>query len=118
MKPKRPLVRHFRRMRSVLLVALVGCAGVSAAPSPVPAPPTPSLIPLGSPHVVPGETMVYEIKFRGLPVARVAVAVGKPGWVEGRPAVIVKSRGQTDGIIALIGEIDWAMETTIDLETG
>jgi hypothetical protein len=74
--------------------------------------------PLGTPLVVPGETMVFEISFRGLRVARVQVAVGQPGWVGGRRAIIVKSHGETDGLVAMLGGLDWLLETTIDLERG
>ena len=99
-----------------LLVFLVGCTGVAAAPAP--APTAAVQHPLGAPLAIPGESMIYEIAFRGLRVARVQVAVGKPGWFDGRPAIIVKSRGETDGIIALLGDLDWELTTTIDLEQG
>jgi hypothetical protein len=62
--------------------------------------------------------MVFEISLRGLRVGRIQVAVGQPGWFEGKRAIIVKSRGQTDGLVSLLGELDWTLETTIDLETG
>jgi hypothetical protein len=101
-------------MHGLLVVLLVGCAGVAAAPPPAP----PAVVPLGTPHGIPGESMVYELTFRGMPVGRVRVAVGQPGWVNGRPSIIVKSHGETDGVAAMIGELDWQLETTIDLERG
>ena len=102
-------------MRGLLVVMLAGCAGVAAAPPP---PVAAVHQPLGTPLAIPGESMVYEIAFRGLRVARVQVAVGQPGWVDGQRAIIVKSRGVTDGIVALLGDLDWQLETTIDLERG
>jgi hypothetical protein len=105
-------------MRGLLLVVLFGCAGVAAAPAPAPAPAPPPEHPLRVPLAVPGESMIYEVTFRGFVVGRVQVAIGQPGWWNGRPAIIVKSRGETDGLVALIGDLDWSLETTIDLETG
>ena len=104
-------------VRGLLFVVVVGCAGVAAAPAPAP-PVAVVEVPLGTPLAVPGETMVYAITLRGLAVARVQVAVGQPGWFERHPAIIVKSHGETDGLVALIGELDWTLETTIDLERG
>ena len=102
-------------VRGFLVVLCVsGCAGVAAAP-PTPAP---TAAPIEHPLAIPGEGMVFEISLRGLRVARVQVAVGQPGWFEGKRAIIVKSHGETDGLVALLGELDWTLETTIDLEHG
>jgi hypothetical protein len=103
-------------MRGLLVVLLAGCAGVAAAPPP-PAP-APVQHPLGAPLAIAGESMVFELTFRGIRAARVQVAVGQPGWVDGRPSIIVKSHGETDGLIALIGGLDWTLATTMDLERG
>lgn len=103
-------------MRGLLPVLLAGCTGVAAAPAP--APTAPAQHPLGAPLALADESMIYEISFRGFRVAQVQVAVGKPGWFEGRPAIIVKSHGETDGIISLLGDLDWELTTTIDLEHG
>ena len=84
-------------MRGLLPMVFVGCAGVAAAPPPAPAP---AQNPLGPPLAIAGESMIYEVTFRGLQFARVQVAVGKPGWTDGRPAIIVKSRGE----ISILGE--------------
>lgn len=76
------------------------------------------VVEIGPPVLFADETMVYAISFRGLSVATVRVAVGKPGWVDGRPAIIIKARGATEGLLTLLGEIDWQLATTIDLSTG
>jgi hypothetical protein len=78
----------------------------------------PAEVALDKPLAFADETMAYAISFRTVHVARVQVAVGKPGWFEGRPAIIVKARGATDGVLSLIGTINWQLETTIDLENG
>lgn len=102
-------------VRGFLVLCVSGCAGVAAAPAPVA---TAVEQPVGAPVAVPGETMIFEISLRGLRVGRVQVAVGQPGWFEGKRAIIVKSRGETDGLVSLLGELDWTLETTIDLDSG
>src|SRR5688572_10708036 len=108
-------------MRGLVVIVLVGCAGASAqsaqpAPSAQPlVAPVPAVVGLETPLAFAEEAMSYAIRFRGFQVARVQVAVGKPGWFEGRPAIIVKARGATDGVVALIGDIEWELATTIDL---
>ncbi|MDQ3340086.1 MAG: DUF3108 domain-containing protein [Myxococcota bacterium] len=103
-------------MHGLLVVLLAGCAGVAAAPPPPAPAPVQHL--LGAPLAIAGESMVFELTFRGMHAARVQVAVGQPGWVDGRPSIIVKSHGETDGLIALIGGLDWTLATTMDLERG
>lgn len=102
-------------MRGLLVLVVSGCAGVAAAPAP---PPAAVEHTLGTPFAVPGETMIFEVSLRGMRVGRVEVGVGQPGWVEGKHAIIVKSHGETEGLVSLLGDLDWTLETTIDLETG
>jgi hypothetical protein len=103
-------------VRGLLVLVFAACARVAAAPS-APAP-APVQHPLGAPLAIPGESMVFELTFRGLQVARVQVAIGQPGWVDGKPSIIVKSHGETDGLVALIGELDWTLATTMHLVDG
>jgi hypothetical protein len=67
---------------------------------------------------VPGETMEYEFALRGIPVGRAVVAVGELGWVDGRRALIVRGRGQSAGLAALLAEMVWEMTTTLDMDHG
>jgi len=103
-------------MRWLLVMVVAACNGaITPPPAPLGAPPP---VALGAPLAIPGEGMVFAVGFRGLEVGRVQVAVGRAGWVETRPAIIVRSRGETSGLLALIGELTWEMATTIDLEDG
>jgi Protein of unknown function (DUF3108) len=104
-------------MRAILLMMACGCnhlpiTAAGAAPAPGPAEPS---VPV---FVVPDETMSFEITFRGIQVANVQTAIGKPGWVDGKRAVIIKSLGRTQGFVALIGDLRWELESTIDLDRG
>ena len=77
-----------------------------------------SPIELAMVYGVPGESMEYEFTLRGFSVGRAVVAVGEVGWVEGRRAVIVRGRGQSAGLAALLAEMVWEMTTTVDMDRG
>ncbi len=99
----------------VAVVCVLGCA-----PPPAAAPPPATTI-THVPRVtlaVPGELMEFAIAWRGVTVGHVQVAVGEPGYVHERRAIIVRSRGTTDGILALLGDLSWELTTTVDLDNG
>jgi hypothetical protein len=62
--------------------------------------------------------MEYEFALRGIPVGRAVVAVGEVGWIEGHRSMIVRGRGQSSGLAALLAEMVWEMTTTVDLDHG
>jgi len=62
--------------------------------------------------------MEYQVDLRGITVGRVMVAVGQPGWIEGRHAIIVRSRGTSAGVLSAITELRWELTSTLDLDTG
>jgi len=103
--------------RSALLVlALAGCAGADAATSPQPPTTTkPQQAELG---LHPGETMAFEVQLAGVLVGEAQLAVGEIGSVDGRRAILVKSRAATAGAAALIRKIVDEATTTIDADTG
>lgn len=70
------------------------------------------------PQAIAGEQIEYEVTVLGIVFGRVQTAVGAPGLVHGKPAIIVRSRGTSTGPIDLLGQMSWDMATTIDLETG
>lgn len=99
---------------ALLTVVLVGCVQLADGPG---SDTTPT--PLGGPPIgVPGETIEYEIALSGLTLARMQVAVGEPGWVDGKRAIIVRSRATSAGLLSLLRDPRWELTTTIDLTTG
>ena len=103
-------------MRAWVAFPLIACAGAVS-----PGPPARRGTPIAAPeatHGIPGEAMTYVVRLRGVLVGRVAVAVGQPGWVEGRHAIIVRSRGQTEGVLSIVGDLSWELTTTLDLDRG
>ena len=97
-----------------MLVALCACKPVPVA-APHDARPTTS-----PPHplAMPDETMEFLAQLGGVSVGRVQTAIGRPGWIDSRHAIIVKSRAHSEGLASLVGDIQWELSTTIDLDAG
>lgn len=73
---------------------------------------------------IAGETMEFRATLRGLLVGRVQVVVGKLGWIDDPIAharhrsVIVRSRGKSDGLVAVLASLTWELTTTLDLDAA
>ncbi len=106
------------RSTLALLLALAGCAGADAATAPqtpmreVVAPQSSEL------GLHPGEAMAFEVQLSGVLVGEAQLAVGEIGTVEGRRALVVKSRAATAGAAALVRKIVDEATTLIDADTG
>jgi hypothetical protein len=66
----------------------------------------------------PGESMAFEVQLAGILVGEAQLAVGEIGMVDGRRAIVVKSRAATAGAAALLRKMVDESTTTIDVETG
>jgi hypothetical protein len=99
--------------RWLAIVVVAGCAGVTVPAPPTAAHPTTSAA-LATAFCVPGETMEFRVALRGVTVGLVQVAVGRAGWVEGRPSVILRSRGTSGGLLAVFTQLTWELTTTLD----
>jgi hypothetical protein len=97
------------------ILLLASCAVSSAPPKP-----TGGSIKGAEPPVfaVPGEAMEYRISLRGIVVGKMRVAIGEPGWTDGKRSLIVRSRGETDGVLTMIGKLAYELKSTIDLDRG
>lgn len=103
-------------MGRVLLISALG-VGCGAHVPRAPDGPPPE-IELKHAWAIPGEAFEYAAELRGLPVGRVVTAVGKVGFVDQQKALIVKSRGQSTGMIALLADLTWETTTTLDVLRG
>lgn len=104
--------------RCALLVsfALAACAGADAATAPAsPAQSAPQQVDLG---LHSGEAMAFEVQLAGVLVGEAQLAVGEVGTVDGRKALVVKSRAATAGAAALVRKIVDEATTIIDADTG
>jgi hypothetical protein len=102
--------------RLLLAVAIAGCAGAEAMPAPQTA-----ATPAANEHRLglhPGETMAFEVQLAGVLVGEAQLAVGDLGVVDGRRAIVVKSRAATAGAAALVRNIVDEATTVIDADTG
>jgi hypothetical protein len=103
-------------VRLALVAALAGCAGAEAA-----APTTPATIAATQQTGLglhPGESMAFDVQLAGVLVGEAQLAVGEIGVVDGRRAIVVKSRAATAGAAALLRKIVDEATTVIDAESG
>ncbi len=102
-------------MRAVAVLVFAGCAqGLTQAPRPDAAPSDLG----GHAFAMPGEVIEYRVALRGITVGNVEVAVGQPGWLGDRRAIVVRSRGTSAGVVSLIGDLRWELTTSVDLGSG
>jgi hypothetical protein len=106
-------------MRSAWLVLgltwFAACAGADAMAlqQPDPAPEASSSLGL-----FPGESMSFEVRVAGVLAGEAQLAVGQPGELDGRNALVVRSRAATAGAAALVKKISDEATTVIDVDTG
>jgi len=67
---------------------------------------------------VAGETMEFELSLRGIVGGRAHVVVGEPGIVDDRHVIIVRSRLETTGVVALLQTVTEDVITWIDVDSG
>jgi hypothetical protein len=62
--------------------------------------------------------MRFELSLRGVVGGEAAIAVGQPGDADGKRTIVVRSRVESTGAIALIKEVRDEVTTWIDLDSG
>ncbi|MEO8698888.1 MAG: DUF3108 domain-containing protein [Kofleriaceae bacterium] len=102
-------------MRWLAIVVVAGCARVAL---PIAPDARPASAPLATAFVVPGEAMEFKVSLRGIALGTVQIAVGRAGWVDGRPAVILRARGASGGLLAAFTQLTWELTTTLDTARG
>ena len=100
--------------------AACGASGGSARSSGEAAEPPgpPTALPADGGLFVPGESMRFELSLRGVLGGEAAIAVGQPGLVEGKRVLIVRSRVESAGVVAMFKEVRDEVTSWIDLDTG
>jgi hypothetical protein len=71
-----------------------------------------------SPLLVPGEQMTWELSLGGILGGEAMMAVGTPGEVDGRRIVILRSRIESAGLVAVLKQVRDEVTTWIDPDTG
>jgi hypothetical protein len=104
------------------LLLLTGCGASAPAPLTVEAIALPKLpaktIEAKKTLFIPGENMSFEISLRGVIGGSAVIAVGQPGYMDGRAAIIVRSSVRSAGVVAAIKEVRDEVVTWVDVETG
>jgi hypothetical protein len=107
---------------SLLIAGLAGCgAGGSGGKASNDAPPNlgpPTALPVVGGVFRPGESMRFELSLRGIVGGQASVAVGNPGRVDGKRVIIVRSRVESAGVVAMFKEVKDEVTTWVDLDTG
>ena len=98
------------------IVVAIGLCACTAPP--LPSVPVRVAAAPGHTLVYPGESMQYQVSVHGLTLAHAQVAVGRPGWVDGHRAVIVRAHVSTNAVFDFLGQATLDLVTTIDLATG
>ncbi len=78
----------------------------------------PAALEVSQTFFIPGEVMRFQLSLRGVVGGETTVAVGLPGEIDGRRAIILRSRVESAGVVALIREIRDEVITWIDLDEG
>ena len=97
------------------VAVLGGCAGAEAMTLPKDTATVPQQDELGY-HA--GETMSFEVQLAGVLVGEAQLAAGEIGDIDGRRAMVVRSRAATAGAAALVRKISDEATSVIDVETG
>jgi len=105
-----------------LVLLLAGLLGACSAGAKQSAAAVAAAGPLAEIHVtrsfwVPGEVMRWRVSAHGFEAAEMVLVAGEPGEVDGRNAIIVKSRASTAGVLKLVKEVTEEVTTWIDLDT-
>jgi hypothetical protein len=115
----RPPQRFWSAAAALFLAACgatgAGSSAIQETPAPV-GPPT--ALPVTGGLFVPGEAMRFELSLRGIVGGEASVGVGAPGIVGGRRTIIVRSRVESAGVVAMFKEVKDEITTSIDLDSG
>jgi hypothetical protein len=107
-----------RGMLVAYALALVGCGAEAYTAPRAPSTPPPVTANGRELGLNPGETMSYDVQLAGVLVGQAQLAVGEIGMIDGKRAIVVKSRAATAGAAALVKNIVDESTTVIDVDTG
>ncbi len=105
---------------SAMAASACGASGNSGR-SITEAPPSlgpPTALPVVGGVFLPGEEMRFELSLRGIIGGEAAVAVGQAGRVDGKRVIIVRSRVESAGVVAMFREVRDEVTSWIHMDTG
>ena len=78
----------------------------------------PTALPVVGGVFLPGEEMRFELSLRGIIGGEAAVAVGQAGRADGKRVIIVRSRVESAGVVAMFREVRDEVTSWIHMDTG
>jgi uncharacterized protein DUF3108 len=113
------------RAPAIAVICLVGCAGRGAGPAPQVRPAVAVQWndaegqPLRAPaFAVPGERLLFEGRWLGVAIGRLAVEVGGEHTVRGHRMISGRTVAESDGMAAVFSSLWWQHDSTIDMDAG
>lgn len=106
-----------------LAASTAGCGSTAPALTEAPAPTAAATRPpipltVDRPYFIPGERMTWALSLRGIFGGEAVMAMGEPGFVDGRQVLLVRSQTATAGAVKLIKEVRDDITTWIDIDTA
>ena len=95
-----------------------GGSGGRSSGEPAPSMGTPTALPVVGGVFRPGESMRFDLSLRGIVGGEASVAVGSPGLVEGKRVIIIRSRVESAGVVAVFKAVRDDVTTWVDLDSG
>ena len=116
----------YRSMATLTMVAALtaSCAGRPHPSSP--ATPAPAAVSAAAPVSLdgvrplffPGETVTWEVAFRGIEGGRARLAVGAPALVDGRSVLALHAQAESSGMLAIVKNVHDDIAAWLDADTG
>ena len=78
----------------------------------------PTALPVSGGLFVAGESMRFELSLRGILGGEADLAVGQPGVMDGKSIIIIRSRVESAGVVAMFREVRDEVTTWVDLSSG
>ncbi len=106
-----------------LVASTAGCGSTAPALVDVPtAEPASSRPPVAltvdATFFIPGEQMTWALSLRGIFGGEAVMAMGEPGYIDGRHVLLVRSQTATAGVVKLIKEVRDDITTWIDIDSS
>src|SRR6266545_2335322 len=105
-----------------LAMAVHGCGDNGSGARSIAETPTalgpPTALPVVGGVFLPGEQMRFELSLRGILGGEAAIAVGQAGRMDGKRVIIVTSRVESAGLVAMFRQVRDEVTTWIHLDSG
>jgi hypothetical protein len=71
-----------------------------------------------APKFLPGESLSFEVTFKGIEGGRARMAIGEPALVDGQRVIAVRADLESSGLVAIVKSLRDDTSTWLDADTG